>query len=320
MATISFAIYPPKMQEFIAHWTQVNLLLGVAPLLLRGGYTLANFTADRAVLIAAIDAVIPAINTLQGNIVTRDLLKTTLKGKIAQFRAAVNAFFPDSRYSRMIPTVPVYTAIESNFLAPFIDISNVWNLINTETNPGFTPPLLLPGGYTKAALDTDVAALRAAYIALENAQVGASSARASRDILVPNANARMKQYRQAVVARLPIGSPLLNNIPAYTIATGPAAIAVNPSIVWDAAKKKAIITFAASESTDVAEYSLRTAPMPTYKTDNETSIGIVKPGSSLIFETNIGLLNPGDTALFKVYTVTETGREKGSRILKITVP
>lgn len=320
MANISFAVYPPKMQEFIAHWTQVNATLGAAPLLLRGGYNLANFTADRNALVNAIDAVIPAINTVQGNIVTRDTLKTALKSKIAQFRAAVNAFFPDSRYSRMIPTVPLYAAIESVFLAPFVDIANIWNLINTEVNPGFTPPLLLPGGYTKANLDTDIAALRAAYIALGNAQIGASAARASRDVLVPNANARMKQYRQAVVARLPIGSPLLNNIPAYTIATGPAAIAVNPAIVWDATKQKAIISWAASESTDVSDYSVRTAPGPTYDGRNETVVGSVQAGSPLVFETNAGLLDPGDTALFKVYTVTATGREKGSRVLKITRP
>ncbi len=88
MPQISFAIYPPKMQEFIAHWTQVNAVLGAAPLLLRGGYPFVTFTSDRAVLVAAIGAVIPAINTLQSNIVTRNTLKTTLKSKIAQFRAA----------------------------------------------------------------------------------------------------------------------------------------------------------------------------------------------------------------------------------------
>lgn len=320
MPGISFAVYPPKMQEFVAHWTQVNAVLGASPLLLRGGYTLANFTADRAALVAAIDAVIPAINTVQGAIVSRDTLKTTLKVKIAQFRAAVAAYFPDSRYSRMIPTVPAFDAIESVFIAPFVDISNVWNLINTETNPGFTPPLLLPAGYTKANLDTDIAAIRTAYTNLENANVGASAARANRDVLVPNANARMKQYRQAVVARLPIGSPLLNNIPAYTIATGPAAQPVNPSITWDATKKKAVITWTASASTDVQEYSIRTAPPPSWNGDNETSIGLVKPGNPLILETDAGLTTTGATALFKVYVVTDTGREKGSIVLKITRP
>jgi hypothetical protein len=320
MPTIAIQFYPPKMQEFIAHWTQVNAVLGASPLLLKGGYTLATFTADRAAIVSAIDAVIPAVNTVQGAIVSRDALKTTLKTKIAQFRAAVNAFFPDSRYSRMIPTAPSFSTNESAFLAPFVDISNVWGLINTETNPGFTPPLLLPGGYTKANLDADIGSLRGAYTTLENANVGASGARASRDVLLPNADARMKQYRQAVIARLPVGSPLLNNIPSYSPNTGPAAQPVNPSIVWDNTKKKAIITWAASASTNVADYSIRTAPPPSWNGDNESVVGSVKPDAPLVFETDAGLTAAGSTALFKVYVVTETGREKGSIVLKITHP
>ena len=42
--------------------------------------------------------------------------------------------------------------------------------------------------------------------------------------------------------------------------------------------------------------------------------------SSLTFETAIGLATVGSTALFKLYTVTTTGRKKGSIVLKITRP
>ncbi len=85
-------------------------------------------------------------------------------------------------------------------------------------------------------------------------------------------------------------------------------------------KKKAILTWAASESADVYDYSLRTAPDPAYDGRNETVVGSVKFGQPLIFETDAGLLTAGNTALLKVYTVTDTGREKGSRVLKITRP
>ncbi len=53
---------------------------------------------------------------------------------------------------------------------------------------------------------------------------------------------------------------------------------------------------------------------------NETSIGSINPSSVLTFETTIGLATANNTALFKVYTVTSTGREKGSIVLKITRP
>lgn len=319
MSVVAIQIYPPKMQEFIAHWTQVNAVLGANPLTLKGNYSLAAFTTDRTAIVTAIDSIIPVINLVQGNMVTRDTLKVALKTRLAQFRAAVIAFFPDSRYSRMLPTSPPLTNMESQFLTPFIDISNIWSLINIEVNVGFTPPLLLPSGYTKVLFDTDVAALRAAYIGLENALVGASAARATRDVLLPNANQRMKQYRQAVIARLPSGSPLLNNIPAYTIATGPAAQEVNPSIIWDDVKKKAVITWAASGSKDVLEYSVRTSPGASYEGKNETVVKTVD-ASKFSVETDEGLLIPGATVLFKVYVITKTGREKGSRVLKVTRP
>lgn len=319
MPNIAIQFYPPRMQEFIAHWTQVNATLGASPLLLRGGYTLANFTADRNALVNAIDAVLPAVNTVQGNSATRDLAKAALKTRLAQFRAAVLAFLPDSKYTRMLPTAPPLGINESRFLTPFIDVTAIWNLLNTDVNPGFTPPLLLPGGYSKANFDTDITALKAVYVALETALVGASAARATRDVLLPNANQRMKQYRQAVVARLPVGSALLNNIPAYTIATGPAALPVNPAIVWDAARSKAVLTWTASASPDVLEYSVRTAPGPTYQNTNESVVGTV-PATAFTFATDEGLLVPDATAYFKVYTVTRTGREAGSRVLKITRP
>ena len=49
--------YPPTMQEFINHWTQVNASLGATPLLLRGAYALANFSTDRTNIVNAINAV-----------------------------------------------------------------------------------------------------------------------------------------------------------------------------------------------------------------------------------------------------------------------
>ena len=47
MAISTIGSYLPTMQEFIAHWTQVNAALAPGALTLKGGYTLANFTTDR---------------------------------------------------------------------------------------------------------------------------------------------------------------------------------------------------------------------------------------------------------------------------------
>jgi hypothetical protein len=38
--------FPPTMQEFINHWTQVNATLGATPLTLRGGWSLLQVVAS----------------------------------------------------------------------------------------------------------------------------------------------------------------------------------------------------------------------------------------------------------------------------------
>ncbi|MBC8142460.1 MAG: hypothetical protein H7Y38_13580 [Armatimonadetes bacterium] len=162
MSTYGLNLFPPTMQGFIAHWTQVNATLGASPLLLKNGYTLATFTADRAAIQSAIDAVFPAVNAVQGAIVTRDTVKTAIRLRLVQFRAAIAASLPDSKYAGMLPTLPAVSSNESKFTAPFLDATAIWQLINTEADPGFTPPLVLAGGYTKANFDAEIAALRAA--------------------------------------------------------------------------------------------------------------------------------------------------------------
>ena len=321
MSTYGLNLFPPTMQGFIAHWTQTNAALGASPLTLKDGYTLAQLTADRAALVSAIDTVIPAVNTVQGAIVSRDTAKTAIRPRLVQFRAAIAASLPDSKYAGMLPTLPATTSNESKFLAPFVDATAIWQLINTEITPGFTPPLVLAGGYTKATFDADIAALRAAYLAVSNAQVGASVARANRDMLVKPATQRMKQYRQAVVARIVPGSALLTNIPMYTIDSGPAAQAVlNAGATWNATTQSAGITWQASPSVNIEEYSVRTAPLPSYKGDDETVLGTVGKDASLTFSTGAGLTASGSVALFKVYAVTATGRERASPTLKVTRP
>ena len=59
------------------------------------------------------------------------------------------------------------------------------------------------------------------------------------------------------------------------------------------------------------------APVPTYKTADESVVGSVG-ANVLTFATDEGVTVPGTTALFKVYTVTKTGRERGSRAVTIT--
>jgi hypothetical protein len=62
---------------------------------------------------------------------------------------------------------------------------------------------------------------------------------------------------------------------------------------------------------------VRHCPGTSYKTATEETLGRFPDGATK-FETTVGLTTSGTSALFRVYTVTETGNEKGSTTVNIT--
>ena len=311
--------YVPVMQEFINHWTQINIELGATPLLLSGGYTVANFASDRTALENAIIGLNPADNTRSNTAANRDIKKAALRVRLIQFRAAVKGLLYGSIYTRSPPKMPLVSATESTYLKPFDDMANAWLQINAAPPPGFTAPLNLPGGYGLDDFSEDIAALRAAYIAASNATANARIARNKRNVLLVPARLRMQQYRSVVIARLPSTSPLLASVPAYTPPPGSTPQAVAATGKWNVATGKADLTWTPSTNTALDYYSIRTAPAPTYKGDEETALASV-PKAQTTFSTDAGLAAPGTTALFKVYVVTTTGNERGSATVKVTRP
>lgn len=319
MAISSIGSYPPTMAEFEAHWAEVNAALSPGALTLSGGYTLANFTTDRSSIETAITAVETADNSRQGASADRDIKKAGQRGRLAQFRATVSGVLPGTIYVRMLPTLPLFRAVESRFIRPLDDMSNIWDRINTDTIPGFTAPLLLSGGYALADFQSDLADLRAAYLAWTNAENGSLSARSSRNVLLPPARERMRQYRQAVKGALPPGHALLATVPALTPPPGSTPDPVNLSGVWNGTTLMADLSWTASPNPNLDHYSVRTAPGPTYHTADESVVAEV-PAGTTTFSTNEGLVAPGATALFKVYVVLTTANEKGSNTVGVTRP
>ena len=311
--------YLPTVQEFITHWTQANAELGASPVLLQGGFTLANLQADRAALEAAILALQPVDNTRSSTASDRDIKKSAIRARLVQFRAIAIGQLAGSLYIRALPKMPRFSVNEATYLAAFDDMANLWGQINTAPPAGFTAPLVLQGGYTQADFAAEVAALRATFLAANAAIVNARIARERRDLLLPNLRARLRQYRSVAKGRIPVTSPLLNTVPALSPPPGstPAPVAVGGS--WNAAQGKGVLTWIASTNTTLASYSVRTAPAPTYKTTDETAIASVAP-SVTTFATSDGLTAPGAVALFRVYVVLTTGNERGSTTVKITRP
>lgn len=319
MPLSSIGSYLPATQEFINHWDQVNTALGGSPLLLQGGYTRANLISDRAALQAAITLTETSDNVRQTAATDRDLKKGAILPRIGQFRAGVQFKLVGTGYVGALPRVPKFNSNQSTFLKPFDDMANLWLTINGDaTVPGFTPPLLLVGAYAQAGFATELAALRTAYIAVDNANETARLNRKKRDVLLPPIKKRLLQYRVAVLATFGPGDPLTLSLPSVTPPPGSTPQAVNLSMVWDPVLGKAVGTFTASDHADLLHYSVRTAPVP-YHTSEETVVMTILPGT-LTFETLAGLLAPGSVAQFKVYVVLTTGNEKGSATVGVTHP
>lgn len=79
--------YPEKMTEFELHWASVNAALGGSPATdfkLQGGYTVAQFSNDKAAIIAILDDLIGLENQVTYARSDRDALRTPRAGRSAR--------------------------------------------------------------------------------------------------------------------------------------------------------------------------------------------------------------------------------------------
>lgn len=309
----------PTINEFIAHWTQVNAALGANPLTLPGPYTLAQLTTDRDNLQNLITAVTTADNSRQVAAGDRDIRRAALRERMRQFRATVNGRLAGSVYVTALPRMPTTNASQQAFLRVLDDISNLWTRINAAPPAGFTGPLTLTGGYTLATFNADITALRNAFSAVITAETAATFARRQRDAALAPVRTRLVQYRAAVTGAFTSGHPLIASLPALTPPAGATPDPVTLSGVWDATQQRAVLTWEPSTAPDLAHYSVRYHPGPRYRASEEQTITQVPPGTHT-FVTNFGLVASGSVSWFKVYVVLSTGNERGSNAVKVIRP
>lgn len=308
--------YLISLDEFIAHWTQVNTTLGATPLVLRGGYALATLQSDRTALATAMTGVVTADNLRQAANADRDLKKGALKERIRQFRATVQGQLTNTIYLPQIPTMPNQKDAPDTWIKTLDDMANVWTQINAATIAGFTGPLKLVGGYLAATFATDVAAMKTAFTAVTTTTRNASIARQTRQDLTPTIRQRLKEYRQAVTGAFPAGHALIQSLPALTPPAGSTPDPVTLSGAWNVAASKAKLDWTPSTDPDLDYYSVRYHPGPQYKTVEEQPVTQVAANTTT-FLTVFGLVFAGSEAYFKVYVVTKTGNEKGSNAVRV---
>lgn len=314
--------YLAKIDEFLAHWPQVNTALG-SPMALTGNYLVAGLTSDRAALAAQITTLVALINSNQGAVGTRDTARAAIRERMRQFNQSVRGLFPATLYPGMVPRIPSINAAPGIWMQAMADMNNVWTLLNATTPVpiGAPIPLILSGGYTLALFTTDQAAMVAAYSAIETTESQVEAAIKQRDFLWNAAYARLRQYRLAVQGRFVSGAPLLLSLPALTPPPGSTPDAVNISAVWNAGLSKAVVTYTASTNPNLQEYELRASFGGTkYNVDTASVVGSHLAGDLTPFETNTGLVASGSKAFYKVFVITTTGNEKGSNTASVTRP
>ena len=204
------------LNQFVAHWQTLENEPGLAAVVLPVGYTIDNLVADRAALETAIIAQESFDNRETVAMSTRDALKAALVPRLLQFRKIVGGLLSGSAYAERLPTLPKHTVSPGKFLAPFNDAANLWQQINAAPPPGFSAPLVLPVGYGFGNYSSELSALAAAFKKVDDTALNAALARSRRDALIAPIETRLKQYRIAVHAVLPMDSPLLKTVPRFT--------------------------------------------------------------------------------------------------------
>jgi hypothetical protein len=130
----------------------------------------------------------------------------------------------------------------------------------------------------------------------------------------------MKQYGNALKATVGTTHPAVKNMPRLTPPRATPLPPLNATIQWDGAQNKAVIHYnRLPDAVKIDRYELRLYPGPRYIARNEQTIAQIASTVSSI-TTDTGLQFPGAIASYRVYAVTESGRETGSPPLVMMVP
>lgn len=324
MAISNNASYIPTMNEFLAHWEQVDVAMGFALTVMREdkvSMSQASFTTLRATLQTQLSAVVTALNDVE--IAREDirLKKVKMLAWINEFVGLVDAYYQGTTFLRARPYVPSVTDGEERFQDPMRDMASLWVKLN-EAPPaptGITLPLQLRDGTSQATFALALGALQTAHATLAKAEQDVILARAVRDQTKGFAYSTMKVYRTAVRSRCTQFPTLVQKLPHLTPAPGHTPDAVNASAVFQAPDKSKVV-YAESTDAQLLRYELRGNPGPQYDEDDAVVIATNLPGDAREFETDFALTQPGTVVALKVYVVLTTGNEAGSATMVVQRP
>jgi len=321
MALSGVGTYIPTIREFLVHWNTLNVAVG-EPVTLAGGFGLRELEALSRELESEIRLVNERDSAREQAQSKKDQLLTALRERVKQFRAALAYQLPNSQYRKKAPALPTFTASGKLQMDALCQLTSVWEELNDDQSlaGSWRGPLKLAGGYTILQAHNDIQALRSAYTVYNEALAESSKVRERRTELMKETAVRLRQYRQAAIANLTSGHPLLENLPAVAPTTG---VSTAPDMTltgeWDPTRLAAILTWSGTQDASHDRFEVRYHPGPKYKDAEEQVVGSVLKGVLSVI-TDYGLSVPHSTAWFKVYNILSNGEERGSNPVKLVRP
>lgn len=190
--------------RFQAHWTDAEAILG-QPVVLQGGFGLSDFQGLIADFEAGTTDYVAQENKREGSLTNVSRLGRELRPRVVQFNRAVRALLPGSQVAGVLEVAPDAGMARAKQAEVFERVARLWEIVNLNSPayPGFTPPLLLAGGYAQAQFELDIFAFRTASEANGGARQDERMARAARRDVAEEIWARMVQYRLVAQAMMP---------------------------------------------------------------------------------------------------------------------
>ena len=324
MPISSNASYVPTLDEFSAHFSQCNAVLGASPLVIRlpddSTINLVQFNALRTTVQARQLAVQDKLINQQIARAVVEQQKTALLNTLNAFNQFIDAYYQDTRFLPARPDAPGISEGQERFSSPLFDAMLLWEKLNAGPAPaGVTLPVTLPDGTSQGSFASALSALQYAYLEVKKAGQAVTLARADRDLIQARAYAAMKCYRQAVPIKLELHPELVDTMPTLTPAPGHTPIPVNASGVLTAPNQSKIV-YTASNDPTLEKYQLRGSVGDSYDEQDAVVIATNQPGAPMEFVTAFGLTQPGAKISLKVFVVLTTGNESGSATITLQRP
>ena len=315
-------------QQFITHWTAVNVLLGApTPLVLPNpdrtelpGITLAMFTTKRTLLMTKRDAVEEADTTRALQRAALDIQKEWLHERMNFFNEAVRGRIPLSIYARKLATVPGVEAGQEAFTKPMKATRSLWSKINAAPPAPLVGDLVLKDTTILSAFSGAITTLDSLWDLTTAAELDLSIDIEARNDVQDELYTWMKAYRLAATAALAEGSALLDTLPRLTPEGGRTPDPVALEGVYNSTLEEAVLDFSASDDPDLKETEIRVTFGPAYDGENDHIVAVIPKAAPRTLSTNKGLLVPGAVATFKAFTRLTSGGEAGSNPITITRP